>query len=225
MKKVSETHHLHKRSGVWYYRRRVPTPLVPIFKKNFIQLSLGTPFLKQAVKKRELLDVEWTKKFEETEAALRGPLTQTEQPPPTQLRVLTEAEAIERVRAYVEKTDERRRKDALTADPVEPHERNEWLKELELELAIARDRAPQYDHHAHIHSHWKEVFRDGDAAIDETMFPAPAIFDLVKHAAIELERRALARAHDDHRHAFFDRLFDSMQLPAVTVPEIGGAAS
>jgi hypothetical protein len=219
MIKVAETHHLQKRGVAWYYRRRVPKNLRPAF-GEYIQHSLGTTAKKTAIRERELLDVEWSKKFEEAEAALKGAATQTEQPTPNQGRVLTEAEAIERVRAYVEKTDERRRKDALAADPLDPHERDEWLKELELELAIARDRAPHYDHHAHVHSYWKEVFRDGQAAIDEPTFPAAAVFDLVKRAGIELERRALARAHDDHRHAFFDRLFDPRQPPAATVREL-----
>ena len=208
-----------QRNGAWYYRRRVPTPLILKFGK-FIQLSLHTASKKLAIRQRELLDVEWSKTFDEADARLRGTKTQTEQSPPTQPKLLTEAEAIERVRAYVEKADENRRNGDLTADHLDPHERGEWLKELELGLAIARDRAPNYDHHEHIHSYWKQIFRDGEAEIDERTFPAAAVFDLVKRAAIELERRALARAHDDHRNAFFDRLFDPRQPAAVTVREL-----
>jgi hypothetical protein len=219
MKKLAETHHLQKRGAAWYYRRRVPTHLRRNF-GVFIQKSLGTTSKKTAIKNREILDVEWSKKFDEAEAALNGAATQTEQPTPNEGRVLTEAEAIERVRDYVEKTDARCRKDALAADPFDSQERDDWLKELELELAIARDRAPQYDHHAYVHSCWKEAFRDAEAAIDEPTFPAAAVFDLVKRAGIELQRRSLARAHDDHSRAFFDRLFDPSQRPAVTIWEL-----
>jgi len=216
---VPDTHHLMKRKGAWYYRRRVPTPLVQTF-GNFIQFSLHTASKKLAIRQREMLDVECTRKFDAAEVALKGEAARTEPISALQARALTEAEAIERVRAYVEQTDDRRRKNALAASSLDPHERDEWLQNLEIELAIARDRAADYDHHACIHSHWKKIFRDEAAVIDDRVLPADAVFDLVKRAAVELERRALARAHDDHRHAFFDRLFDPRKPPAVTIGEL-----
>ena len=101
-----------KRNGAWYYRRRVPTPLVPKF-GDFIQFSLHTVSKKLAIRQREMLDVEWTRKFEAAEVPLKGEAARTEPISAAQARVLTEAEAIERVRIYVEQTDDRRRKNAF----------------------------------------------------------------------------------------------------------------
>src|SRR5574340_1549261 len=136
-----------KRNGAWYYRRRVPTPLVQTF-GNFIQFSLHTASKKLAIRQREMLDVEWTRKFDAAEIALKGEAARTEPTSVAQARALTEAEAIERVRAYVERTDDRRRTNAIAASSLDRHERGEWLQNLEIELVIARDRGPDYDHHA-----------------------------------------------------------------------------
>ena len=83
--------------------------------------------------------------------------------------------------------------------PRDADERREWEPELELELAIARDHAPQCDHEQHIAGRTGRIFPCGSFAIDEKALPSAAVFDLVKRAATELERRALARLHDDHK--------------------------
>jgi hypothetical protein len=147
-------HHLVKRGSAWYFRRRVPKHLVATFKTAFIQFSLGTTNLRKAASLREVHDVEWTRKFTEAEAAQKPANEKSEQSTPS---ILTQARAIERVRAYVEKVDEHRRKDALSIDPLDRDDRDEWEKDLELELAIAQGRA------AHSHE---------------------AVFDLVKRAAM-----------------------------------------
>src|SRR5271157_4695273 len=110
MKKVSETHHLFKREGAWYYRRRVPKTVQSAIGKKVLQFSLG-PSKKIAIRDRERLDVEWSKKFDEAEAAQKPSTGQAVRSSAAQKRVLTEAQAVGRVRAYVEKEDERRRKD------------------------------------------------------------------------------------------------------------------
>jgi Domain of unknown function (DUF6538) len=50
MEKVSSKHHLCRRNGVFYYRRRVPTQLVDAFGKKTIQFSLKTSDLSEAKK-------------------------------------------------------------------------------------------------------------------------------------------------------------------------------
>jgi hypothetical protein len=219
MIKVAEKHHLLRRGGAYYYRRRVPKPVQSAIGRKVLQFSLG-PSKKIAIRKRELLDVEWSKIFDEAEAAQRPSTRQAVETSPIQKTVLTEAEAVERVRAYVEREDERRRKDALTADPLDSEERIEWEKELQTELSIARGRARDYDLDEYISWEWERIFPRKDVAVDEHTFPAAAVFDLVKRAAIELARRALAREHDDHRHSHFDRLFDPRMPPAMTVREL-----
>jgi hypothetical protein len=67
MNTMSATHHLTRRDGVWYYRRRVPTPLVPKLGKKVIQFSLETSSLKEAKKRRAAEDLKWTTRFEAAE--------------------------------------------------------------------------------------------------------------------------------------------------------------
>ncbi len=64
MKKVSGNQHLHRRKGVYYYRRRVPQPLVKEIGKNFIQHSLNTKCLAKAKKLRALNDLKWDARFD-----------------------------------------------------------------------------------------------------------------------------------------------------------------
>jgi hypothetical protein len=216
MKKLAETHHLQKRGAAWYYRRRVPTHLRRAF-GVLIQQSLGTTSKKTAIKNREILDVEWSKKFDAAEAAQR-PSRHAVETSLIQKTVLSEAEGVERVRAYVEREDERHRKDALTADPMDLEERSEWEKELEIDLAIARGRARDYDLEEFISRQWESIFPRAEVAVDEET--NAAVCDMVQRAEIELARRRLARERNDHRHSHFDRLFDPKLPPAVTVQEL-----
>jgi hypothetical protein len=57
MEKVSSKHHLCRRNGVFYYRRRVPTHLVHTFGKKTIQFSLETSSLSEAKKRRAAEDL------------------------------------------------------------------------------------------------------------------------------------------------------------------------
>src|SRR5271165_534158 len=219
MKKVSATHHLLKRGGAWYYHRRVPKTVQSVVGIKVLHFSLG-PSKTIAIRKRELLDVEWRRRFDEAEDAQRPSAGQAVEASAKPRITLTEAEAVQRVRAYVDREDERRRKGDLTADPLDPDERLEWEKELEIDLAIARGRDGIYDPDANLSREWERIFPGTEVAVDEQTFPAAAVSELVKRAAIELVRRALARARDDYRHSHFDRLFDPKRPPAVTVRDL-----
>jgi hypothetical protein len=52
------------------------------------------------------------------------------------------------------------------------------------------------------------------------VFPRAASIDGVKRAGIEIERRALARAHDDHGLRFHDAHFEPRQPKPVMVSEL-----
>ena len=65
MSKVPKKHNLTNRNGVWYYRHRVPKSLQKAFGKLVIQLSLKTKDLNEAVKLRNIQDVEWDAHFEQ----------------------------------------------------------------------------------------------------------------------------------------------------------------
>ena len=220
MKKVAENHHLHKREGVWYYRRRVPTHLLETFGKPVIQLSLRTTSKKVAIGRREVRDVEWSARFAKAEADLKRPGTFADQTPAAQKRTLTEPLAIQIVQKYVEETDQWRSNAALADPPQNSEERTECEMNIALELAIARDQAHPDDHIEYISRSYEEIFSSADVMVDEKSFSIAAVLDLVKRACIEVERRALARVRDDHGHRFFDKLFDPASPPPVTVGEL-----
>lgn len=91
---------------------------------------------------------------------------------------------------------------------------------MEIELAIARGAARQEDHDQMIYTAWNEIFPSTEFQVDQEAYPSAAIYELVKRACIELEKRALGRLRDDRRHRFFDGLFDPAAPPAVTVQQL-----
>jgi hypothetical protein len=105
MEQVSATHHLIRRNGVWYYRRRVPTPLVPSFGKKVIQFSLDTSSLKEAKKRRAAEDLKWTTQFEATEKLVAS--NGANDNAPASVPALSERDVIRLVQEYVEQTDAR----------------------------------------------------------------------------------------------------------------------
>jgi hypothetical protein len=54
---MSQTNHLLRRSGTWYYRRRVPLNVIPVIRKPIIQFSLKTTDPKGAKKLRAAEDL------------------------------------------------------------------------------------------------------------------------------------------------------------------------
>lgn len=214
---MGEKHHLQRRGSVWYYRRRVPKELQSKLAKSFIQLSLNTTSKTKAIKARELLDVQYSREFERMQALELPVLPNAAAEQAMGSQVLTEARAVEIARAYVRANDERRRHGDLATQPQDADERQAWEKDLELELAIARGRAHDFDRDQILSEIKGRMFPHASFTVDEGTFPSAAIFDLVKRAAIELERRALARMRDDHRQPHFDVLFDPAQPSAVTV--------
>ena len=67
---MSQTYHLHRRNGVWHYRRRVPSQLVATVGKKLVQFSLGTASLNEAKKRRAAEDLKWGMQFEAAEKAV-----------------------------------------------------------------------------------------------------------------------------------------------------------
>jgi integrase len=67
MKEVPDRNRLELRNGVWQYRRRVPADLGRSFGKPMVRQSLNTGSIKEAQKRRNILDVEYDARF----AALR----------------------------------------------------------------------------------------------------------------------------------------------------------
>ena len=216
---MPETFRLVCREGSWYYRRRVPKHLVATIGRDMVQVSLDTTSLKKAQRARPFRDIEWDQKFAAAEKALPAG-AKVDTASNARPKLLTEAEAVQRVRTYVETSNERRRREALTADPLDAAERRDWEKELENDLAIAKGRASDYDFDEYISRQWERIFPKTDVVVDEETFSVAAVSELIKRAEIELAERALARERDDHRHSYFDRLFDPRLPPAMAVREL-----
>jgi len=72
MSNVSDSHHLVKREGVWYFRRRVPQHLIAALGKKVIQFSLRTSNKSEAKKRREIEDLKWSAHFSELEGRATG---------------------------------------------------------------------------------------------------------------------------------------------------------
>lgn len=215
---MSDSHHLVLRKNVWYYRRRVPRPLVRVFKKQFIQESLGTPYKRLAIQRRELLDVQWSKRFAEAENALIADAASNI--PTSSGRALTEPLAIRLVQDYVEQRDRSRRKKWLAEPSLNGEERVEARDNLEENLYVARGQVGYVDPDETIEWRRDQILKPAHVVIDEKIFPTSDFNGLVKRAAIELARRALAHFDDDHSRAYFDDLFNPSRPAPLTVGEL-----
>jgi hypothetical protein len=52
-----------RRNGTYYYRRRVPLHLVEAIGKRVVRYSLKTTNLKEAKRRREVADIQWSARF------------------------------------------------------------------------------------------------------------------------------------------------------------------
>jgi uncharacterized membrane protein YphA (DoxX/SURF4 family) len=212
---VSAQHHLTKRSGVFYYRRRVPQHLVESFGKTAIQFSLHTSSLKEAKKLRALEDLKWTTQFETAEKSLNGKHPTAQNGSPVAGEPLSSREVIRLVQEYVEQTDRHSLK-VLMGDPPESEQQKSDIKaDIEVGYHILRDRDdPRADEI--IYRVGEKILRPIGMSIDDPRVPRTAFAEFVRRAVLELDRRKLARLDDDHRYAFFDHQFDPTHRPGAT---------
>jgi integrase len=217
MKAMSSTYHLYKREGVWNYRRRVPTALIPVIGKKTVQLSLGTSNLKEAKKRRALEDLKTDAQFEAAEKKLKGaakgsdglavPMTGTP---------LTEREAIQHVQEYVRQMDARSRRDLTEDPPGSGSERQEIEADIGYGLNILKSRDdPRADEW--VYAAMKRMLAAAGHPVDEASLP---LAELARRGLLELQQRKLARIGDDHGRPFFDHLFDPNVPPPVSFGEL-----
>jgi Domain of unknown function (DUF6538) len=99
----TQAQHLLRRSGVYYYRRRVPLSLVEKIGKKVIQHSLETSSFKEAKKRRTMYDAQWDVRFEAYSTSgldSKVPVQTSAQNPS-----FSAAELTQLVRNYVERQD------------------------------------------------------------------------------------------------------------------------
>jgi integrase len=210
---VSDQRLLRRKSGVYYYRRRVPLHLVAQFGKKFVQLSLHTTSRKEAKKLRTLRDLEWDAKFDACSSPTNGGDGPTV-PTPALGQPLSETELVQLVRDYVARQDRLARQREVTDYPENPAQRAEMTIEAEVESQILTSRDhPQAQQWISLAG--QEALKPAGRSFEDPEFPGEALAELVRRALLELTRRRHARLADDHRRTFFDQLFDPSRPPKV----------
>jgi hypothetical protein len=168
---------LQRRNGVYYYRRRVPLPLVSNFGKKFVQVSLHTTSLKEAKKRRTLRDLEWDAKFGAASSPANGdngpavPTTSLAQP-------LSESELLRLVRDYVARQD---RRQETVHYPENPAQRAEMAIEAESESQTLRLRNnPQAQQWIYLAC--QDALKPAGRSFEEPNIPGEALAELVRRA-------------------------------------------
>jgi integrase len=197
---------LLRRNGHYYYRRRVPLPLVAMLGKKVVQLSLQTTSLKEAKKLRTLRDLEWDAKFAALSSPANGgdvPAVQTSplgQP-------LSENELLQLVRDYVAGQDHRARKQETVHYPEDLAQRAEMMIEAEWEGQTLQER-DNLQAQEWIYLCGQEALKPAGRSFEDPGIPGEALAELIRRALLELTRRRHARLADNHSRSFFDQLFD-----------------
>jgi hypothetical protein len=183
--------HLQRRKGVYYYRRRVPLQLVAKFGKLFVQVSLHTTSLKEAKKRRTLLDLEWDAKFDACSSPKNGgggPAVQTS----ALTQPLSETELVQLVKDYVAWRDQLARKREVTDYPENPGQTAEMMMESEVESQILTSldhpQAQQW-----IYLAGQDALKAIGRSFEDPAIPGEALAELVRRALLELTRRRHAR--------------------------------
>jgi integrase len=211
---VSDQRLLRRKNGVYYYRRRVPLPLVKKFGKKFVQVSLHTTSRKEAKKLRTLRDLEWDAKFAACSSSAHGG-----DGPPVQAsplaQPLSESELVQLVRDYVARQDQLARQREVTDYPENSAQRAEMTIEAEVESQILTSRDhPQAQQWIYLAG--QEALKPASRSFEDPDLSGEALAELVRRGLLELTRRRHARLADDHRRTFFDQLFDPGRPPKVT---------
>jgi integrase len=213
-KHTGSNQHLQRRNGVYYYRRRVPLHLAAKFGKKFVQVSLHTTSLKEAKKRRTLLDLEWDAKFAACSSPVNG-----EDGPAVQTSALTqplsEAELVQLVRDYVAWRDQLARKREVTDYPENPVQRAEMRIEAEFETQTLQSH-DDLQTHQWIYSAGQEALKAVGRSFEDPAVPGEVLAELVRRALLELSRRRHARLADDYSRSFFDHLFDPSRPVGAT---------
>lgn len=214
---MSPTYHLFKREGVWNYRRRVPTSLIPLIGKKTIQFSIGTSDLKKAKKRRAVEDLKADAQFEAAEQKLQGaPKSSKPHPigPP-----LSEREAIQHVQEYVRQVDGLSRRQLIQDPPQGVEEQLEIQHDVEYGISILKNRDdPRGDEW--VYSAMKRILQEAGHSADDASLPHAALAELARRGLVELQHRKHARIGDDHSRTFFDHLFDPARPTAVSFGEL-----
>lgn len=195
---MPKKHNLTNRDGVWYYRRRVPKGLEKAIGKKVIQFSLKTKDFEEAAKLRNYHDFQFDDQFEQAKTQPLEPI-QTDS-------ALSRDEALRIVRDYVQKTDlkfqKREAKRGVISEDIK--------RDIELELGISESTFADLsseEAQLHVGAAGHKLLAANDIKLDLNDPVRNEFFEFVRHALLEIYRRAQARHNQDFSHSHFDHLF------------------
>ncbi len=200
MQTVADSYHLKCRNGIWYYRRRVPQKLVPMFKRQVIQFSLNTVDKAEAKRRRSLEDVVWDARFRAAVPDVSS--SHVPDRSPNAMPDLTEL-----VRRYVERTDRNLRLRLSEQPPADLEDLLDRRQDAEMELSVLLTPGdPRQDEW--ISSTWDQIEVAEETKIGDRGVVRDEFATLVRRALIEIQRRKLARYDNNYDRTFYDTLFD-----------------
>jgi hypothetical protein len=167
-----------------------------------LQFSLGTRTLKEAKRKREIADIEWSARF----AAAENRSGTTAQGAGTGAAPgLSNASLTRLVWDYVERMDERFRARVAGDPPENEAQKAAITTDVEIGLQILENRDdPRAEERVDGTS--ERLLRSSGLSSDDLGDRYAGFAELVRRALLELDRRRCAHFADEHGHACFDRL-------------------
>ncbi len=218
---MSQTNHLIRRNGTWYYRRRVPLALVENIGSKFIQFSLHTTDLNEAKKRRAVEDIKTAHRFEAAGPKSSGAKF-SKTPSGTTPEPLSQAELLRLVCNYVERSDDRWQSRLIENPPENRDQQKELRDEVDLELCLIQDRDDPNADQA-IYSAGKKILQSANLSIDDPAVSYVEFAEWVRRGLIELQHRKFAD-FDDQPARTFDRAFSRDRRSDVTFGQLADQA-
>jgi integrase len=212
MKNVADTNRLLDRNGVWYYYRRVPPQHVATLGKRFVKESLGTKDKAEAKKRRTICDLKWDATFD----GLDQPVAKPNYDAPDQKGASSFEQMLSYVREAV-RSDDDRHAATYFSDAPETFEQLENMRQ-EAETVLSILNSPDDVQREELIALYRAGWLAKKKLPDD---PSPNSSSLWRRGLIELNRRKLARYHDDFAATYYDEIFSASDTaPKITVTEL-----
>ena len=212
MTDVIDKLHLTLRGNTWHYFRRVPKDLVSVIGKKFFKQSLNTSSHREALKRRNVLDVEVDHMLTTVEQTFA--LGEEDAAPLAFSKSMLE----DRLRSYVEAQDKKAAL-RLAKNPAKSSEELADMKvnaEMGLQILANRDD-PRGDEW--IGSTFDKIFDESQAAPTDKAI-VTELAEMVRRSLVEMQRRSIDRLNDDFSGNHHDALFSPSHHVEITIGEI-----
>lgn len=197
---MPDTYHLLKRkSGVWYYNRRVPELFVSILKKKFIKHSLKTTSYNKARKLRNVKDHEWDGKFAILELDLAEPLFEASS--------VTYSEAVQKLELYFSHQYQKVEQE-MFSDPPNQQQLDERRKETGVWMATFQKPVTE-ESQFYVWQTYKKLFGGRDEVFVGGKPMADNVFDQIRRGQLEYHKREMRLLVSDSTNADLGAFFPS----------------